>query len=97
MSKNDLKNRKEKTKEVVSSEIPPFPKEILIDISSLYKKTAKFFDLKYIDLSQNIEHIFDNYTFKINKKRYKYFIKNYLVSKSFKQVPNHKILSKVIN
>ena len=42
MSKNDLKDRKEKTKEVVYSVTPPFPKEILIDISSLCNHACNF-------------------------------------------------------
>ena len=42
MSKNDLKERKEKTKEVTYSLTPPFPKEILIDISSLCNHACNF-------------------------------------------------------
>ena len=42
MSKNDLKYRKELTKQVDYSLKPPFPREILIDISSLCNHTCNF-------------------------------------------------------
>ena len=61
------------------------------------KMMAQFLGAKYIDLKRKTENSLNNNIFKIDKKKYRYFIKNYLVSKSFNETPNYKILEKIIN
>ena len=58
---------------------------------------AQFLGAKYIDLKRKTENSLNNNIFKIDKKKYRYFIKNYLVSRSFNETPNYKILEKIIN
>ena len=42
MSNSEIHKRKEKAKKVIYDALPPFPKEFLIDISSLCNHTCTF-------------------------------------------------------
>lgn len=61
------------------------------------KKMSQYLGSTYIDLNNKRHFLLDNKVFKVNKNKYRYFIKNYLTSKSYSQASNSKILEKVIN
>ena len=58
---------------------------------------SQYLGSTYIDLNNKRHFLLDNKVFKVNKNKYRYFIKNYLTSKSYSQASNSKILEKVIN